>query len=371
MKKYQRKIDQYYIERSKEKVINSVMEEINKDSWFVRLRKYRTVFVLGLMMGALALIALLSNNPVTDNQTPPNPVGPITLNETETVKFAEVGYLSGTLIASSFQLNETNMLRLNTSNQTEFESKFDEYHRYFHTLKVFLEPDYFKNKVELVASDKEEYGSKMVFDADGVVYTIYMNVEDENITGELYVNQKVFHLTGRFEEEENEFSLELNATNGENYIDISYDSEFGSETESEYSVESMINGVYEEKEISVSHEEDEYSVEMENTDSYFELTYELEDEGFVYILSYEINDQEGEVFITETTNSLGEIVYHYVVKEGDIETELDREKPSFDDEEEEDEEEEDEDEEEEIDEEEEEEIDTEYPIRQGHSKKIL
>lgn len=372
MKKYERKIDPYYVEKSKEKVIDFVMEEINKDSWLERIRKHRKVFVLGFMAAALALLALLSSNPATDDQTPPNPVAPITLSDRETVKFAEVGYLSGTLIASSFQLNDSSFMRLNTGGQTEFESKFDEYHRYFHTLKVFLEPNYFKDKAQLVESDNEDYGSKLLFDADGVVYTIYMNINEEEITGELHVNQKIFDLSGRFEEEEDEFSLELYATSGDNYIDISYDSEFGSETESEYAIESMINGVYEEKEISVSHEEDEYRVEMENTSSYFELTYELEDEGYVYKLAYEINDQEGEVLVRETTNALGETIYHYEVREGDIEKEIDREKPSFDDDDDEEDEEDelDDDEEEEVDDEEDE-LDTNTPFEYTIQKRIL
>jgi len=245
---------------------------------------------------------------------------------------------------------------LSTTNETEFESRFDEYHQYFHMLKVFLEPDYFKNAASIVESDKEGYGSKLIFESDDVAYTLYMNVEDDEVTGLLYVNKNEYTLSGTFEEEEDEFSLELYASSGENYIDIRYDSEFGTETESTYYIESMINGMYEEKEIKVSHEEDEYKVEMEKTDSSFELKYEFDDGQYVYKLIYEINDQEGEVLITETVNELGEIVYQYRIKEGDISREIDREKPSFDEDDEED---------------DEDEIETVNPLNQENVKAIL
>lgn len=376
MKKYNRPVNQYYLDKSKEKVIESVMNEVTRDSFLERLMNYRTQLVAGLMMAALVLLALLSNNPLTGDQNPPSTVQPITLSESETVKFAEVSYLSGTLIASSFQVNSNQMMFLNTTNETEFEGKFDEYHQYFNTLKVFLEPDYFKNNAQLVESDKEEFGSKMLFEADGVNYTIYMNVDEEELTGLLYVNSKVYDLSGTFEEDDEEFSLELYASSGENYININYDSEFGSETEATYSIESMINGEYTEKEIKVSHEEDEYKVVMENTTSSFELTYEFDNGQYIYKLSYEINDQEGEVLITETINEFGETIYHYNVTEGDISKEIDREKPSFDDEDDEDEEDEedsiDEDEEDSLDEEDEEdEIDTISPMNQTIEKLIL
>lgn len=365
MKKYNRPVNQYYLDKSKQKVIESVMNEVNKDSLFVRLMQYKTPIIASLMMAALVLLALLSNSPLTGDPNPHSPVQPITLSENETVKFAEVSYLSGTLIASSFQVNSSQMMFLNTTSETEFEGKFDEYHQYFNTLKVFLEPDYFKNNAQLVESDKEEFSSQLLFEADGVNYTLYMNVDEEEVTGLLYVNSKVYDLSGTFEEEEEEFSLELYASSGENYINIEYDSEFGSETEATYYIESMINGEYTEKEIKVSHEADEYKVVMENTTSSFELTYEFDDGQYIYKLSYEINDQEGEVLITETINEFGETIYHYNVTEGDISKEIDREKPSFD--------EDDEDEEDEIDDEEDEEdeIDTSSPMNQTKEKSIL
>lgn len=356
---------QYYLDKSKQKVISSVMEDIQKDSVFARVMQYRTALVSSLVIATVALFAILSVGPLSTIQDPPVPNNPITLSEQETTKFAEVSYLSGTLIASSFQVDSgVNMMQLNTTNQTAFESNFDEYHQYFHMLKVFLEPDYFKNNVDVLESDKEDYSTKLLFSSDGVTYTLYMNLEDEYITGELYVNDHMYNLSGTFEEEEEEFSLELHAYSGENYIDITYDSEFGSETETSYYIESMINNVYEEKEISVTHEEDESKVEMENTDSSFELKYELEDGEYIYKLSYEIDDQEGEVLITETINEFGEVVYHYEVTEGGISTELDREKPSFD------EDEEDEDDEEDDEEDEEDELETVHPLNQ-ESKKVF
>lgn len=364
MKKYNRPVNQYYLDKSRRKVIDSVMNRVNKDSLLTRLMQYKTPIVVSFMMATLVFLALLSNNPLTGDPNPPSTLQPITLSESETVKFAEVSYLSGTLIASSFQVNNNQMMFLNTTNETEFEGKFDEYHQYFNMLKVFLEPDYFKNNAELLESDIEEYSSKLLFEADGVNYILYMNVDEETVIGLLYVNDNVYDLSGTFEEENEEFSLELYASSGDNYININYDSEFGSETESTYYVESMINNEYAEKEIKVSHESDEHKVEMENTTSSFELTYEFDDGQYVYKLSYEINDQAGEVLITETINEFGDIIYHYQITEGEISKDLDREKPSFNGDEEDEEEQEDEDDPEE-------EQDTVHPMNPSNDKIVI
>lgn len=370
MDKYNRPIEQDYLEQSKQRVVGNVMDEIQKEGLFSRLLAYKKPLVASLVAAALVFLAVLSSNPLSGDQTPPTTVQPITLKENDIIKFAEVSYLSGTLVASSFQVDNTGFVQMNTADETAFEGKFDEYHQYFHMLKVFLEPDYFKNTAQLVESDDEMYASKLMFEADGVQYVLYMNVEEEQINGVLYVGQKTFDLVGSYEESDDEFSLDLYASKENNYIDISYDSEIGTESESTYSIESMINGVYQEKEISVSHEADEYKVEMENSNSSFELEYEISDEGNIYYLSYEIEDQEGEVLITETVNEFGEVVYHYEVTEGDISREIDRGKPSLDDDDEEEDEEDEVDEEDEIDEEDDE-VDTIHEEKQTIQKKYL
>jgi len=57
MTNYNRQVKQYYLDKSKHKVIESVMNEIHKDSVFERVMQYKTLIITSLMMATLVLVA--------------------------------------------------------------------------------------------------------------------------------------------------------------------------------------------------------------------------------------------------------------------------------------------------------------------------
>lgn len=130
------------------------------------------------------------------------------------------------------------------------------------------------------------------------------------------------------DETKTEAKMELIARNGDDYIEITYKVETeGSESETKFEIEKFINGIESEANIKIEVDADEYKVEIEDGNDYYELKQESEDEGTVYKLAYEVNGVEGEIKIIETENELGETVYVYEIKEGDMEKEVDQEEP--------------------------------------------
>lgn len=352
MNDYNRKIDEQRMNQSKDTTIDFVMNEINSVSKSrnpFRFKKYR--FASAISIFVIAVVSLIVLDPLKLSNPTPITSTPVVLSAFETEKLAELSYISGRLIASSFMVsNQSSLMFLADTDETELETNIDEFNTYFDMLKVFLDNDTFSNSVTVTSITNGDYDTMIEFYVDGKQYTFLVIVVGNEITGELTINSQVFIVEGTYEETDTELSMELIATNNSDYIKIKYKTENEDEIEKKYAIEQYIDGILSEKEIKVSLENDEQKVEItENEDSY-ELKKELEDSEVVYKLTYKIDDVEGEAEICELINDLGVTVYSYKVSEGDKKREFELDDPDEDDEEdEEDEDEEDEDDEEEDD----------------------
>ena len=142
----------------------------------------------------------------------------------------------------------------------------------------------------------------------------------------------------------------LTAYNGDNFVQVTYKIEVeDDETETKFTLVSYIDGIEKEVFMKISVEEDEYKITIEEEGNEFTFKREVEDEETTYKLKYKVNGVEGEIKIIETVNDLGETVYEYKIKEGDVAKDVEKDEPghhSDDDEDEEDEETEEDDEEE-------------------------
>ncbi len=357
MDKLNRNIDEQRMNESKMNTIDYVMETISvtKEKRFsLSFTKLRLASMLSIIV--IAIVSILVLDPF--NTTPPAPSAPVVLTTFETEKLAELSYLSGRLIASSFSVNnQSSLMRLRDNDETEFEANIDEFNTYFDMLKVFLDDDAFSNSVTVTSLEEGDYDTSIEFYVDGKLYTFLVIVIDDEISGQLTINSQVFSVEGKYEETDTELSMELIASSGNDYIKIKYKTENEDEIEKKYEIEQYIDGIERIKEIKVSIENDEQKVEITEDNDSYALKKEIEDTIVVYKLSYEIDDIEGEVEICETIDDLGATVYSYKIDEGDKHKELDLDDPDEDEEEdeEEDEDEEIEDEDEEEDEEEEDE----------------
>lgn len=356
MSKYNRYIDENKMNESKAKTIDFVMNEINVSA----RRKFGLSFpkfALTLTVLVIVAISILVLNPFGSNVPIPDPK-PIVLTKFETEKLAELSYISGRLIAANLSLDkdlfysqlsnpyvQSSLTMLDIDDPTEFETNINEFNTYFDMLKIFLEEDTFRNAITITSITESDYDTQIEFFVDGKLYTFLVIVIDEEITGELTINSQVFDVVGTYEETDKELKLELTASSGSDYIKIKYQTESEDEIEKKYEIEQNIGGVLKVKEIEVTLEIGEETVEItENNDSY-KLKKEMEDTTVIYRLTYKIDEQEGEAAIYETIDINGATVYSYQITEGDKYKEVELNDPDEDEEENEQEDEENEDDE--------------------------
>lgn len=370
MSKYSRNIDEKRMNKSKAKTIDFVMNEIDFSAKKRFVLSFRT---LALVMSVL-VIAIVTSIVLDPFSSTPSQE-PIVLTTFETEKLAELSYISGRLIASTFVLDnpsinlqlsnpiaQSSIMFLSDDEETELETNIDEFNIYFDMLKVFLDTDTFSNAVTVTPITEGEYDTSIEFFVDGKRYTFLVIVIENDITGELTINDQVFDVVGTYEETDVELSMEITASSGSNYINIKYKTENEDELEKKYEIEQFIDGILRTKEIKVSIEEGEEKVEINENEDTYELEKEIEDSGVVYKLTYKIDGVEGEAEICESINDLGETIYSYRISEGDKVKELDLDDPDEHDEE---------DEEEHENEDEEDEEDEENQSNQYYEQKTL
>jgi len=343
MKKLNREINELKMNQSKERSMNFVMNEINKESkrsFSFSFNKFILVPALSIIV-ALVLIFTLSNNS-DPNITHTDPL----LDNANTERLAELSYITGNLVVSSFTLyNPSSLMNLADTDDFEFETDILEFNTYFDMLRVFLEDDPFADSFVVETLEIGEYSTKITFTVDNSEYIFLVNLEDEILTGTLDVNGLILQVEGKLEGSNDELTFEIKASNNQDYIEIHYQVENDDEIEKTYELTSYINGVTKNKEIEISIEDDEIKVKITEDDKEYELEKEIEDGLVVYHLSYSIGEVEGEATIIETVDELGNPIYKYNISEDGFEKEIDIDNDDEDDEEDE-EDEEDEDEEE-------------------------
>ncbi len=347
MNKLNRTIDEIKMNQSKERSMEFVMNEINKEPkklFSFSFSKYKAIPALILVV-ALVLFGVLNDG--SDIDLNPNPV----LNTANTETLVELSYITGNLVVSSFTLDIVpKLMMMSDTNETEFETNIVEFNAYFDMLRVFMEDDPFGSDFLVEELTEGDYSTKIIFMVDGTTYIFLINLEDEVLTGTLEINGLILNVTGKLEEVDNELKFEIKATNGLDYIEIKYQVESDDEIEKTYELTSYINGVTKDKEIKISIEDNETKVKLKEGNTEYQLEKEIEDGVIIYKLAYHIGEIEGEAIIFEDVDLLGNTVFTYQINEDGFEKEIDIDKEDDEDYEDED----DEDEEDEEDKEDEE-----------------
>lgn len=270
---------------------------------------------------------------------------------------ATLSYLSGSLI----DLDTTEPIvviptRLSDTEETEIETELDVINVYVDRLKELMEngTDSFGNAVEAV-SDNPLYASMITFTVNEEVYVLYYNIDEVTfeITGILVMGDVEYTIEvsnslldkddldddddleegdqdKNLDNEESERKMVLTAYNGDNYVVITYKSETEEdETTTKFHLVSYIDGIEKEVFLKISMEDNHYKIDIEENGNEFTFKKNVEDGVTVYKLKYEVNGVEGEIKIIEKTNDLGETVYEYQIKEGDISSTTEKDGPNY------------------------------------------
>ncbi len=326
MSKLKRELDLEIVEQAKERSINAVMMEISIPSRKPLIKAILKPTLVPLFTVLLILAIALSPRTTTDN--------PTIINAFESQKYAEITYLSASLIESTTTISTGNIVKLGFLDLTEFEDNEELINLYFDTLKVFLEEDNFLSNTTITTLDNHEFQTLISFEENSVTYNFYITIDEDGvIEGLLVINDITYQVEGTTEEDKESLKIELQAKKGSDYITIEYETENKEEQEIKYQIQTSINGVETNKEVKVSKENDESKVEITEGANEYELKKELEDGQYKYKLQYKINEIEGEAIITEEIDSNGLVQYQYQIKEGNEEKIIDKNKPdhSYDD----------------------------------------
>lgn len=268
---------------------------------------------------------------------------------------------------------------------TTIEGELDEVNIYIDRLKALIDNGVkdFGSVVE-EESENELYAYKLTFTVNEEVYIIHYNLDETTgeMTGiivigsveydfEVLDNMKEYEhnqeeknenpgksdSNGKsnedddeeFEEEleieeddddsdEVETKMVLIATNGTDTIKITYKTEVeDDESTIKFYVDKTIDGVEERVTLKISEEEGETKVKISDGEDEYTFKREVEEEGTVYILQYEVDGVKGMVRITEVVEDDGTITYDYFIQEAGREKHTEKQEPNshgFDDEEE-------------------------------------
>lgn len=331
MDKLNRKVDTNKMEFSKQRTIENVMTKINEKKSFWSMFK---PIKFKLVMTALTVVLLIAVAIITNLN--PSQITP-SLSEVKTKKLVETSYISATIIANT-AITATNTTPLSfvqlADNETEFEKNITDFNRYFNMLKAFIDEENFSDMAIIEEIEDTEYQYKISYSVDNKEYVIYLLLNEENeISGEITISGKTMTIEGKIEDKDDEFSLELIARKGEDFIVIEYESEFEDEIQKKYYIKQSINGIYLEKEVSVEIEDEETKVEIKEGNDSYKLEKYSENGVTIYYLEYEVNNLDGEVFITESIDQLGKTTYSYHIKESGIEKDIDLDDPDDEDDE--------------------------------------
>jgi len=221
--------------------------------------------------------------------------------------------------------------------ETEFEKNIDDFNYYFNMLKVFIDDETFMDNAVFENLTDSIYDYRISYLVDNKEYVFLLKIdEDGEITGEITIGSKVLTVEGTFEEKNDSFNLDLVARNNNDYIVIEYESETDNEIQKKYQIKQSINNIYIEKEISIEIEDDETKVSIQQGEDSYKLEKYSENGVTVYYLEYQVNDLDGEVYITESIDEFGKTVYSYHINEQGLEKDIDLDDPDEDEEDDED-----------------------------------
>ncbi|MCF7927101.1 MAG: hypothetical protein K9L74_05950 [Candidatus Izimaplasma sp.] len=332
MKNYNRDINNERMSQSKQRVMRSVMNKIHEEKPSF-LEQIKAVFssklmtALSLSLGVLVLVFVVNFTIGTPADNTPR-----TLSAYESDRIAELSYISANLFTSTTELNNTsNLIRLNTTDTTSLEDNLDEFNTYFDMLKVFLNDDGLENSVTVETLEDSDYDYKLAFNVNDQPYEFYITIqEDDSIIGTLIINELSLDVTGKIESENTEEKIKLQAQNNNNYVSIEYkfEQDQEQETKKDFSIESNINGIISTKTIIITKDTSEQKIEILDNNNYYELKKEIENINEVFKLNYEVQGKRGQAVINELLDGEGNITYSYRIKEGNVEKEIETNRPN-------------------------------------------
>lgn len=156
------------------------------------------------------------------------------------------------------------------------------------------------------------------------------DTDDEEVNQEESENEEELDddLDDEESDDEDEIKMVLVATNGEDTIKIIYKTELeDGEFETKFYVEQTIDGVEKKVTLKISQEDDETVVKIEDGEDSYSFKREVEDEGVVYKLQYEVDGVKGMVKITEITDEEGNVTYDYFIQEAGREKHTEQQEP--------------------------------------------
>ena len=334
MAKLNRKIDNVSIENSKRRTMNFVMNEINevKVPWYHSLFNVKNGLLLATSIAFLLILGFTMLN------GPDNTPTIYALNEENSSTVAEMSYMASHLVAVEFDLNiseETSgLVFLNTTStfddETEFESDLEDFSTYFNMLKFYFDESTFEDSIVFTLIEDGEFEVEILFTIDNISYRLLVNQTSETqFEGILEFDGVAFDVNGTITNEDDETKFNFEARNGEDVVTIDYKDETSiDESKKSYKISSTTNSISTEKEVTVKVEDDEMKVEVIENQNQYQLKHEFEDGQWRYKLEYKINENEGEVIITEEEIN-GETSYNYHVREGSVEKDIQVGPPSF------------------------------------------
>ncbi len=267
-----------------------------------------------------------------------------------TLSYLSTGFLDFTQmdidLASPLFLSNENSNQDN--DETVIEGELDDVNIYIDRLKGLIENgvDNF-GSTEITASDNELFEYLLTFTVSEEMYKIHYNIDPDTaemtgiiIFGESEYDFEVMDNIHEYEytnsngkdddaeepeddeeieeetDENDEIKMVLIATNGEDRIKITYKNETEDDGEvTKFKVESTIDGNEKLVELKIVSEEDKYKVQITDGDDQYTFKRNVEDDGVVYRLDYEIVGTKGFVKITVTVDEEGNEVYEYFIQE--------------------------------------------------------
>ncbi|MGE4572112.1 MAG: hypothetical protein AB7E09_05140 [Candidatus Izemoplasmatales bacterium] len=317
--KYNRDIDEHKIHEAKIRNMDYVLNHIEeKKSIFSIFTQVRFKLVLSTFSFILMIIIGISLFNQPDRPLPNPVISVVEMSHEDQQKIVETTYLSGNIIVNSLQPSISAMAYYELS--TKFKDYSQSFDQYFQMLKPFIDQEDFST-FEVIELEDDTYDYLINYQVQSETYSFkYSHLNSSSIIGQMIVRDITLNVTGKIEKDDESLEVEILAESGQDYIKIAYESKIESdESKKEYQIEEMINGIFRNIEIDLKYENNEVKLEMTENENSYELTKEIGD-TITYKLEYDIDGVEGEGKITESVVD-GQIIYRYMIEEGDIEEE--------------------------------------------------
>ncbi|QLY39792.1 hypothetical protein HF295_02500 [Hujiaoplasma nucleasis] len=317
--KYNRDIDEHKIHEAKIRNMDYVLNHIEeKKSIFSIFTQVRFKLILSIFSFIIMIVIGISLFDQPDKPQPNPVVSVVEMSHEDQQKIVETTYLSGNIIVNSLQPSISAMAYYELS--TKFKDYSQSFDQYFQMLKPFIDQEDFST-FEVIELEDDTYDYQINYQVQEETYSFkYSHLNSTSIIGQMIVRDITLNVTGKIEKDDESLEVEILAESGQDYIKIAYESKIESdESKKEYQIEEMINGIFRNIEIDLKYENNEVKLEMIENENSYELTKEIGD-TITYKLEYDIDGVEGEGRITESIVD-GQIIYRYMIEEGDIEEE--------------------------------------------------